>query len=147
MTDGWVEPEYSQELLIAVGRVALSFAALDVGLAVILSGGEEKLFRDLCGEPLSKKLKKLKGSRTKKRLKLPIGRIRELAEIRNDLMHGFTWITVYPTVSEELALENPARRRTTRATLSSLTKISKEVDTIVERLAIRSLPSWKKVQL
>lgn len=148
MTDGWVEPEYSQDILIAAGRLALSFAALDVGLAMVLSNDSAKCFQKLCEKPLSRKLdiiKRIKKSKEKLRL-IPINRIRELAKLRNDLMHGFAWMTIYPSVGEELTLWNPARDRTTAGvTRLTLDKTSEQVEAITRELPIKSIPGLKRI--
>ncbi len=143
--EGWVEPEYSQDILIAVGRLALSFAGLDVGLAMALSHLSEDDFPEVCSQPLSTKLTNVKRKgRSRKQLKLiPIKRIGELAKIRNDLMHGFVFISVYPSVGD-LNLWNPARGRSTNGvTPLSLDKVSEELEAIAKNLPLKGNPKTK----
>lgn len=111
MTDGWVEPECSKELLVAVGRLALAFAALDIGLAMTLSHSSEADFPKICKQPLTTKLANLKRKRGRRQeLKLiPLCRIDCVARLRNDLMHGVAFISVYPSVGD-LDVWNPARQ-------------------------------------
>lgn len=141
--DSWVdvaELKISDELTMAVGRVALSFAAFENAVAMFLieTNSTDKNLEGLSLDPLSTKLNKLQNAVKSTNLghPVPVDRIRELAHIRNDLVHGIAFIVLWASrPSHELTIWNPGRKIARPVSSSELYKISDEVDQITQLLA------------
>lgn len=133
----WVPIEMEPELLIAVGRIALSFAALETAIEVLLvrNGATKMKFSRFALKSLKFKLGRLKSfldSKDMASIASSVARIEQLSETRNNLMHGCLYDTIWPNFS--CTAINFGMGRSSQIVPKDLDDISQEVITYARTL-------------
>ena len=131
----------TKDMYAAIGRLALSMAKIETMVIYILAEfnfegkGEAEWFKQNL-EPTLKALEKLlasKGYGKEYRL-FPIARIRELAEIRHNLMHGSLMNRVIEIDFSTLTVFNNRHQHATTVDVPGLDSISDELESILKQV-------------
>ena len=110
----------------------MAFAALDNGLAMVLSRQTPEAFQEKSFLSLRQKLKEIDQlQRSESRPQIPTKRIRELAETRNDLMHGIAFSFLAGKKNEHITVWNPYHNRVKSVSADGIDKLAGEVQGIV----------------
>ena len=143
MSNGWREvPALPVELLAAIGNVAIAFATLDVSASMLLSRGKSgseagATYRSQLGRKLDDVATLVP------HLRAQAERMKDLAETRNDLMHGYLLTVVWSASDEAVPhhiVSNFGRGRSQTLSVDVLDGIAHEVSAFAQALSAWIFP-------
>ena len=126
--------QLDDDLLRAIGNLALVFAALDLSLAHVLSETSSgKIdFSKACEMSLGRKLDRIDSLQNNAPVQeIPTARIRELSHARNDIMHGMVFVFAACEKIDSFTIWNPAHNHARQVSTDEVDKIAAETQTIM----------------